>query len=530
MMNAPQVEHSRVRVLLIEDDLDDYVLTRELLADIPDRPYELDRVADYGSGLEMLRQGKHAICLLDYRLGARNGLELLKEIREEGIHPVVIMLTGQDDRELDLAAMKAGATDFLEKSSLTVPMLERALRYALQQKRNADLLEERVAARTAELHASEERLRQIASDLSKADHRKDEFMAMLAHELRNPLAPLRSAVDVLQMNSDDGAQVRAVAEMLERQVGQMVHLVDDLLDVSRITRGKIELRLQRVELRTVVIQAVEASKTQFEKMGHHLKVTQSEEPIYLEGDPVRLTQVLGNLLSNAGKFTPDGGRIELSTSKENGQAVIRVMDNGMGIAWENLTSIFDMFVQVDASLERPSSGLGLGLTLVKKLVDMHGGSVEVRSDGKDQGTEFILRLPTVEQEQHGSVMPNAKRRTEVVGRRILIVDDNVDAATMLSLMLTKMGNETHTASDGLAGVKAAEALRPEIIIMDIGLPQINGYEACNHIRQQPWGQDIRIVALTGWGQAEDRKKSRDAGFNAHLVKPVDLEELKALLV
>lgn len=528
MTKAPSTE--RVRVLLIEDDLDDYILTRDLLADMPDRPYELDRVPDYASGLEMLRQGKHPICLLDYRLGARNGLELLKEVRAEGFHPAMIMLTGQQDRALDLAAMEAGATDFLEKSSLTVPLLERALRYALQQKRNADLLEERVAERTAELHASEERMRQIALDLAKADHRKDEFMAMLAHELRNPLAPLRSAVDVLQMNSEDAEQVRIVAGMLERQVGQMVHLVDDLLDVSRITRGKIELRLQRVDLATVVNQAVEASKAQLEQMGHHLKVDQPGGAISLEGDPVRLTQVLGNLLSNAVKFTPEGGRIELKISKEKGSAVIRVKDNGMGIAPENITSIFEMFVQVDASLERPTSGLGLGLTLVKNLVELHSGSVEVHSGGKGQGTEFTLRLPILEEDRDTSALRAAKPRTEVAGRRILIVDDNVDAATMLSLMLNKMGNETRTASDGLAGVAAAEAFRPEIIIMDIGLPRMNGYEACSHIRNQPWGRDIRIIALTGWGQAEDRKKSKDAGFNAHLVKPVEMEELKALLV
>ncbi len=520
----------RVRVLLIEDDLDDYILTRDLLADMPGRPYELDRVPDYGSGLEMLRQEKHAICLLDYRLGARNGLELLKEIRADGFHPAMIMLTGQMDRELDLAAMEAGATDFLEKSSLTVPVLERALRYALQQKWNEDLLEERVAERTAELHASEERMRQVALDLEKADHRKDEFMAMLAHELRNPLAPLRSAVDVLQMNSEDAEQVRTVAGMLERQVRQMVHLVDDLLDVSRITRGKIELRLQRVDLATVVTQVVEAFNAQLTQMGHQLKVDQPGGPISMEGDPVRLTQVLGNLLSNAVKFTPEGGRIELNISKESGSAVIRVKDNGMGIAPENIPSIFEMFVQVDASLERPTSGLGLGLTLVKKLVELHSGSVEVHSGGKGQGTEFTLRLPILQQEQHPSALPNAKPRTEVVGRRILIVDDNVDAATMLSLMLNRMGNETHTASDGRAGVAAAEALRPEIIVMDIGLPQMNGYDACSHIRKQPWGRDIRIIALTGWGQAEDRQKSKDAGFNAHLVKPVDIEELKVLLV
>ncbi|MFZ1618987.1 MAG: hybrid sensor histidine kinase/response regulator [Flavobacteriales bacterium] len=397
MTRSATVEEKRVRVLLIEDDEDDHILTRELLAEIPDRPYLLDRAANYATGLDMLLQGSYAICLLDYRLGARNGVELLKEARQKGDNSAIIMLTGQKDRELDLAAMEAGATDFLEKVDLNAPLLERALRYALQQKRNADLLEERVASRTAELHASEERLRRIAADLSEADRRKNEFMAILAHELRNPLAPLSTAVDVLQLNAEDSGQVRAVAEMLERQVRQMVHLVDDLLDVSRITRGKIDLRLQTIELSTVVDQAIEASNAQLLRAGHELRVFRPDRPLHVNGDPVRIAQVLGNLLSNAGKFTDPGGHIELSTRAENTLAVINVKDNGIGVAAENMSRIFDMFMQIDGSLERPTSGLGLGLTLVKNLVELHGGTVQVESAGVGKGTQFTLRLPLLEE-------------------------------------------------------------------------------------------------------------------------------------
>ena len=374
-------------------------------------------------------------------------------------------------------------------------------------------------------------MRQVAAELSEADRRKNEFLAMLAHELRNPLAPIRNAVQILRLTGGKGEAVQAASEMMERQVGQMVRLVDDLLDVSRISRGKIELRRERVELASVVHQAVEAARALYESMNHELTLTLPSRPIYLNADPARLSQVVGNLLNNACKFTDKGGRIGLTIEREGEQAVIRVRDNGIGISADQLPRIFEMFVQIDTSLERSVSGLGIGLTLVKSLVEMHGGTVEVHSDGVGQGTEFVVRLPMASDEtksgEEGLATDHLPLATS--SRRILVVDDNRDSATTLAMLLKLTGNKTQTAYDGLAAVDAAESFRPEIILLDIGLPKLNGYEVCRRIREQPWGRDIVLVALTGWGQEEDRQKSKDAGFNGHMVKPVDLAALTKLL-
>jgi CheY-like chemotaxis protein len=310
----------------------------------------------------------------------------------------------------------------------------------------------------------------------------------------------------------------------------MVRLVDDLLDVSRISRGKVELRRERVELASVVNHAVEAARTLIQCLEHELTVTLSKQPIYLNADATRLTQVLGNLLNNACKFTDKGGQILLTVERESEQAVIRVRDTGTGIAAEQLPRIFDMFMQVDTSLERSVSGLGIGLTLVKNLVEMHDGAVEVHSAGIGQGSEFIVRLPIMlESPTPSQLEPIVGEPKSATGRRILVVDDNRDSATSLALLLKLMGNQTETAYDGLQAVEAAEKFRPEIILLDIGLPKLNGYEAARKIRDQPWSKDVVLVALTGWGQDEDRQRSKEAGFSVHLVKPVELSALKNLL-
>jgi PAS domain S-box-containing protein len=364
--------------------------------------------------------------------------------------------------------------------------------------------------------------------LREADLRKNEFLAMLAHELRNPLAPIRNAVQILRMKGADAEAVLSASEMMERQVGQMVRLVDDLLDVTRITRGKIELRKGRIELASAVHHAVEAARSLVEHMGHDLTVTLSPRPIFLHADPTRLAQVVGNLLNNACKFTDRGGRIWLTVEQEDEQAVIRVRDNGIGIATEQRFRIFDMFVQVDTSLERSTSGLGIGLSLVKNLVEMHGGTVGVHSAGVGQGSEFVVRLPIMV-ETPKLLPPEPTARMTAMGRRILVVDDNRDSATSLAMLLTLTGNETHTAYDGLEAVEAAATAKPDVVLMDIGLPKLNGYEACRRIREQPWGKNMVLVALTGWGQEDDRQKSKEVGFNAHMVKPVDLPSLMDLL-
>ncbi len=378
-------------------------------------------------------------------------------------------------------------------------------------------------------------LRQHAADMSETDRRKNEFLAMLAHELRNPLAPIRNAVQIVKLAGGHDAAVASASEMMERQLGQMVRLVDDLLDVSRISRGKIELRKERVDLTMIVHNAVEATRPLSQCMAHQLDVHLPPQPIYLHADPARLTQVLHNLLNNACKFTDEGGRISLSIEREGSQAVIRVRDNGIGVAAEQLPRIFEMFMQIDTSLERTVGGLGIGLTLVKNLVDMHEGTVEVRSEGLGRGCEFIVRLPLAKDEG-GRMKDEPESDSSFIlhpssfsSKRVLVVDDNVDAATTLAMLLKLHGHQTHTAHDGEEALQSADELRPEVMLLDIGLPKLNGYEVARRLREQPWGREILLVALTGWGQEEDRQRSKEAGFDGHLVKPVDLEALKRLL-
>ena len=380
----------------------------------------------------------------------------------------------------------------------------------------------------AERKRLEDNLRQLAAELSEADRHKNEFLAMLAHELRTPLAPISNAVRALQLGVRDDQTLRVASEMLERQVGQMSRLVDDLLDMSRITRGKIELRKQPIELAPIVHQAVETVHDLYRSLDHELTVVLPPESISLDADPARLTQVVGNLLHNAGKFTDRGGHVWLTVEADGGQAVIRVRDNGVGIAAEHHRELFTMFGQIDTTLERSRGGLGIGLTLVKTLVEMHGGRVEVQSEGPGRGTEFTIRLPIATCVPQATA-PAPPEPVRAAGRRVLIVDDSEDGAESLAMLLEFGGHETYKAHDGIAALEAAERLRPDAVLLDIGLPRMNGYEVGRRIRQTPWGKQLTLVALTGWGQDEDRDRSRDAGFDAHMVKPVDLDALLKLL-
>ena len=374
------------------------------------------------------------------------------------------------------------------------------------------------------------RLRQYAAETSEANHQKSEFLAMLAHELRNPLAPIGNALQILQSPNTNGKADAPVIAMLERQVSQMVRLVDDLLDASRISLGKIELRFGHIELTSLVTNAADVVRPLCESMGHELTLNLPAGPIYLKADPTRLTQVVGNLLNNASKFTPNGGSIWVSVECEGKQALIRVRDNGVGIAEVQLRRIFDMFMQVDTSLERAAGGLGIGLTLVKRLVELHHGTVEVKSAGLGQGSEFVVRLPILDDTGLRSVAAAAVNEGDRAPvRRILVVDDNEDSAASLAMLLQLSGHQTRTAHDGLEAVDAAVAFRPEVILLDIGMPNLNGYEACRRIRAQASGKDIMIIATTGWGQAHAREASKAAGFDAHLVKPVNPAELARLL-
>ena len=366
--------------------------------------------------------------------------------------------------------------------------------------------------------------------LKDADRRKSEFLAVLAHELRNPLAPVRNALQILRRGDGKSEDAQPIFEMMERQIAQMVRLVDDLLDVSRISHGTIELRRERVELAAIVRQAVETVRPLLVKMDHELTITQPAEPIHVSADPARLSQVLNNLLHNACKFTERGGRIRLTIEPDGDDAVIRVEDNGLGIAAEHLTHIFGMFAQIDKSLERSSGGLGLGLTLVKTLVEKHGGSIEARSGGVGCGTEFVVRMRMLAELGAPPNVSLAVQPLESAPLRILVVDDNEDAADSMALLLELDGHEARIARDGLHAVEAAELWTPDVVLLDIGLPKLDGYEAARRIRAQRHGVNgVMLIAITGWGKEVDRQRSRDAGFDAHMTKPVDYVDLKKLL-
>ena len=375
----------------------------------------------------------------------------------------------------------------------------------------------------------EDNLRRLAVDLSNADRRKNEFLATLAHELRNPLAPMSNMLEVVKRADGDSRVIKSAHETLERQLAQMIRLVDDLLDLNRITHDRLELRRSEVELSSVIQQAVEVARPLIDSAGHHLTIKLPDEPIYLNADRARLAQLFGNLLNNSCKYTRPNGTITVTANRVDCEVVVSVTDNGAGIPQDKLESIFDMFMQVDRTSARSQGGLGIGLTLVKRLTEMHGGSIEARSAGEGQGSEFIVRLPVLDrsqiQERIGSEMePDSQPQ-----RRILIVDDNRDSAESLAMLMEITGNQTYLAHDGVEAVAAVEKYRPEVVLLDIGLPELNGYEVCRRVREKPWGKDIVVIALTGWGQEDDRRRSEEAGFNGHLVKPVDYDKLLDLL-
>ena len=373
-------------------------------------------------------------------------------------------------------------------------------------------------------------LREAERKLWEADRKKDEFLAILAHELRNPLAPIRNGLQLMKLARDNPEVVEKARSMMERQVAHMVRLIDDLLDLSRISQGNLELKQEQIELAIVMRNAVETSQPLIEQLGHALDLVVPSVPVYLRGDVTRLAQIISNLLNNSAKYTERGGRIRLRAEQLGRDIVITVEDNGMGIPVHMLSKIFEMFTQVDRSLEQSTGGLGIGLSLVQRLVELHGGSVQAFSEGQGRGSTFVVRLPTamsVAEIRQDNIEPESGRSTPRL--RILVVDDNRDAAIGLAELLSILGNETQTAHDGLEALEVAQAFRPDVTLLDIGMPKLNGFETCRRIRQQAWGESMVLYALTGWGQEEDQQRSLAAGFNAHLVKPVVLADLEALL-
>ena len=406
------------------------------------------------------------------------------------------------------------------------PCLLALFRDVSERKRTQEALK-----RQQELEAAKAHARERAIELAEADRRKDEFVAMLAHELRNPLAPIRNGIDVLRLLPPNGDQAKQILDMMEEQAHNLVRLIDDLLDVSRCGRGKLELKRTETTLTKIIANAIQAAHPLVHANRHVLAVTEASESLHVHGDPTRLTQVVTNLLNNAARYTPPGGKILLTTERIGDEVAIRVKDNGIGIASDMLSKVFEMFVQADSSLNRKHGGLGIGLTLVKSLVEMHGGAVEATSDGLGMGSEFTVRLPIL---QAGNMVPDeasdlSHERRSFPPHKILIVDDVQPIAFIVAALLRSYGQEVRTAGSGLEALALIEQEKPELILSDISMPEMTGHELAQAIRRRPEWDDIRLIAVTGYGQESDRKEAAGAGFNSHIVKPIRKEDIERLL-
>ena len=506
------------RVLVVAPTSSDAALTRSILAEAGLGCRVCD---DFDAASAAVVEGAGVILLTDDIIARPNMDVLLSALRSQpawsDIPIVVLWNAGPDSSAIAQAVDIFSNVTVLDKP-VRIATLVSSLRAAI-----------RARERQYQIRDQLQDLEQAEARLRETDRRKDEFLATLAHELRNPLAPIRNALQIMQQAPDDRRAVEQARGMMGRQLVQMVRLIDDLLDVSRITRGKLKLRKERVELAWAVRDAVDIARPLIDAAGHALEILLPDDPLYLDADPVRLAQVLSNLLNNAAKYTERGGRIWLTAQRSDGEVCLSVRDTGIGIPADALPSIFDMFTQIDYSLERAHGGLGIGLTLAKRLIEMHGGSIEARSAGAGEGSEFIVRLPVVTSAPVTPPPADRERSQPPTKCRILVADDNGDVAESMGMMLRLMGNEVRIVRDGLQAVEEAAAFRPDVILLDIGMPRLSGYEAARRIRRERWGKEMALVALTGWGQEDDRRRASEAGFDRHVTKPADFASLEGLI-
>jgi len=534
----------QINILMVDDQPAKLLTYESMLSQMGER---LIKAQTASEALSHLLKDDIAVVLMDVNMPELDGFELAAMIRQ---HPrcrrtAIIFVSAVHLSDVDrVKGYETGAVDYV-----SVPVVPEILRakigvFADLYRKTSELehvnqsLEERVSERTQELQSTiaqlrerENRLRLQGEALAEADRRKTEFLAMLAHELRNPLQPIRASVELLRQTKATLEQLQWARDVVDRQVNQLVRLVDDLLDASRISSGKLELRKDIVDFISIVSGAVESSRPLAERKNQRITLNLPSEPIYIDGDGVRLMQVVLNLLNNSVKYSPMGARISLAVEGREGNVVTRIRDEGMGIASADLSRIFEMFYQGQAKADDAQGGLGLGLALVRQLVDLHGGSVEAHSDGPGKGSEFVVRLPTLSR-QHRAPQPDATVATvdhSAPSRRILVVDDNRDAAETLAMMLRLEGNEVDTAFDGEGAITATATFHPDVVLMDLGMPKLDGYEAARAIRRDAGGSEVVLIALTGWGGDMDRQLSQEAGFDRHLVKPVMPTELLALL-
>jgi signal transduction histidine kinase/ActR/RegA family two-component response regulator len=468
-----------------------------------------------------------------------DGFELASIIREHPRHQrtAIIFVSAVHLTDIDrLRGYECGGVDYVSvpiepeilRARVTVfADLYRKTRQLEQLNRE---LEQRVGERTAELSATAERLIASEAALLEAGRRKDEFLAVLSHELRNPLAPILNAVQILRQRPQNEEELRWSYDVIDRQVGHLTRLVDDLLDVSRITRGKLEIRRRPIDLHNILVNVAEGIRPALASKRLELRVSLPPEPMPALVDAMRMSQVVLNLLDNAVKFTPDGGTIWISAATSADDVTISVRDSGMGIRSEDLPHLFEMFHQANGAGLPSQNGLGIGLALVRWIVELHGGTVEAKSEGAGRGSEFVVRLPVAERPIEMPVLQVRETPArKAPSRRVLIVDDNVDSADSLALLLRRQGNEVHAVYDGIAALAAVESFRPDVVLLDIGLPQLDGYHAAQRIRQQTNGHQVTLIAVTGWGQVKDRERSHASGFDAHLTKPVEPAMLEELL-
>ena len=399
-----------------------------------------------------------------------------------------------------------------------------------RRKYEQELLAARERAETALIARREVdvRLLELNERLSEADRRKDEFLATLAHELRNPLAPMRNVLEILRLKNFDDPDLRWSQGVFERQLQQMTHLVDDLMEISRITQGRVELRKRRLDLVEAMQDAVETCMPLMHASSHTLTVILPAAPVFVDGDPTRLAQIMLNLLNNAAKYTPPGGRIQFVGERQDDQAVLTVIDSGIGIPDQHLSGVFQMFSQLAPALERSQGGLGIGLALVRGLVELHGGTVCASSKGEGRGSEFCVRLPVSQMEIEVAPASSDRPLAPAQGRRILLIDDNEDAIDSMAMVLQMLGHEVRTARDGMTGIAMGREFSPQVVLLDIGLPELNGYDVAKLIRNEAWGSHALLIAATGWGQREDKQAALDAGFDRHLTKPIDIADLDAI--
>jgi len=534
------------RVLLVDADEDGVVLMRGLMAEMAP-PADMERVATFGLGLERMRSHRYDAYLVASRLGTKSGIDLLSAYRESGGTGPVILIADDPERTEDLAAAESGAAGYLVRDRLDATLLERSIRYAIEASRRAaalrrvrDELETRVAERTDALETMNEALaaevaerRAAERALREADRRKDAFFATLAHELRNPLAPLSFATEILSRTGEtpeEQARRERALRVIERQIAHMVRLIDELLDLSRITHGKLDLRRERVSLAAVIESALETAGPLLLDRRQAFELVVPETPVLLHVDPMRLAQVLSNLLSNAAKYTEPGGRIRLEAVRDGEDVVVSVIDSGIGIRAAHLAHVFTMFGQGHRARAAVYGGLGIGLALAKSLAELHGGSLTAASEGEGKGSVFTLRLACAANDSAAPVATQAPPSATPPPRRILIVDDNVEAALTLAELLALEGHETHVAHDGPSAVDAARRLSPDVAILDIGLPGFDGLEVARRLRAEPELKGLLLVALSGWVQPDDRARSREAGFDHHLAKPVQLKSLELVLL